>query len=464
MDMAYDFRSLGWSLRTSDGGLFGTSGIKHVRYKGEFDLSERLKTIELTLDEKEKSEIKLGLENHDLSYFDNALLMKGDEFSISFGYRVDLSELITARVMNIKGFETLTVECEVIESEFDSVEKTRTFKNVTRGQIADYLAKENGFRKVIIDRTNEIGTYYQDGISDRAFLYNIGIEIGLILSTRVESGMLTLHFHRRDLGVRPTRQYVWRGGYGLMKSFEITENSILGMAQEVEWLGYDPLEKKVVSGEASSQNTNKQSNLGGASSEINHTFAIGGETGRFGRVGNPGAAKFPTAKKRVVTPYTSSDECSTGADSDYQNTQEEQIKAKATVIGHPGIQISPQGIINISGLPKMLAGNYYVVGVKHKWSESGYVTEMDLRKDAVGLRPTDQSGMISAPGVPNTKTADDPDKLVPLTLTSGETGRTSVIYRKIYDPIFKQNPKLSPAQKTQTPLQKRQFLSEAWGK
>jgi phage protein D len=388
-----------------------------------FDITTRLKSIELNQKEEEKISIKMQFDNEDLKYFEDPKLMKGTEFTIAFGYPGHMSPIVNGKVDSIKGFTTLTVEAVGVESQFDFKQKNERHKYTTRAALVEKIAKRNGILRTVIDPSgfivNEIDEFNQVQSTDRQFLKQLADEIGLVCYITLETGVPTLHFHRRKLGTPPNTSFSWRGGKGLMKDFKITENSILGKPQEVTVSGLDTTNRVKVEAKVNSLTTSKKSSLG-AASEVNKDYFLDPETGSGPtRIKNPGAGKFDKVEKKVARPVETPTEAKEEAEGIYQTVQEEQIKAKATLIGSP--QLGVGMTIQILGLPKMLAGNYIIKSVKQKFG-NGFTTELELLRDAHSSLPVSQKNMVSSEGVTNTASPGDENQMIRVYSLNPETG------------------------------------------
>lgn len=407
---------------------YGTD-VGEAVMRDEFNLSLRLLQIQYDSKEDATSLIKLTFENEDLSYFDSQVLMKGAKFHLSFGYEGDLTEAFHAQVVSIKGFNVIEITAEIIEQGFNFVQNTTRFEGKTRSQVVEIIAKANNIINTRIAQTTDAHNYMQINKTDREYLRDLASEVGNIFYTSIESGVKSLYWGPRVLSQRPSHNFTWRGGHGMMKSFNITENSVLARPQEYSVSNYNSDTKKVVSGTVGSSNTAKKSSLGsadeisGEASAFSTNFTAGVETGRSGFVKTGVGVKV---SKNLIKPVDTDEEAQAEADGEYQADIEEQIKAKATLVGVTKLKVGD--IVKIDGLPTMLTGNYLIQALKHTWSNSGFVTELGLRRDGHTTLPGGSAGQVAGQGAVNKQSPGNPKKLVPVYLVGVETGKAQRAY------------------------------------
>ena len=118
---------------------------------------------------------------------------------------------------------------------------------------------------------------------------------------------------------------------------------------------------------------------------------------------------LPKAKAIIARPVESTEEAQEMVEGIVNESYEEALVAKMTVLGDPELDVGQ--IINVGGVPKMVAGNYYIQSVKHSLSGSGYQTTLDIRRDATGEIPGDPEQQVASPGEPNVKKPTAPTYL-----------------------------------------------------
>jgi len=413
----------GTSVPSSSGGVDPTlRAIVAKRQMGElrpFDLSKRCLSFEWKNAFDKKGRLILRIENQDLAYFDSPALMKGTSVSFSWGYNGNSSEVMEGFVSGMKGFQVVEIEITQDEGFLDWSQESTVWTARTRSQIAREIAQVAGFLRFKITETNDLADYKQIRETQREFLVRIAEEINFIVTTGMEAGVPVFSFHERIERKVPFKTYIWRGGQGFLKTFNITDNSIVGLPGSIEGAAYDP-DNRIPISATGSRLTSLSTPLGSV------TEVVDPETGstsfpdptRLKKAG--GKMIMATAEKRlgVLQKQVS------GA---WDKAQEAQFKAKATVVGDPRLDAT-QYII-IEGVPMMLKGIYYVAEISHKIA-SGYETGMTLIRNALGDLPIAPEQRTAVAGLPNTKKAAGAGDLIPHEMVN-PTGKTSF---RIYQP------------------------------
>lgn len=411
-----DRRTLVWSIKTDNGITYGGE-IGKERERGDygkwtvksgtFDPTRRMLSIDYSREKSKKGICKFDLYNEDLAYFMGPIFAKNQTLRFQFGYMGQTSEMLVGKITGIKGFTKLEVEVTLEEGGFDFEQKERVWIARTRSQIATAIAQENGFNRIVVEETKDLSSYTQDSVTDREFLLQIAEKIGFTMFTRIESGVPTLHFHKRSMDEAPTTEFVWRGGVGDLKDFDITENSLLGVPQEVEVEGFDEEERQMVSATGRAPK-----NSLGVTSEIANMSL---ETGAMA----PGTQKQTKTTLKVPSSVSSMGEAQEEADGIMADVNQTVIKAKAKLVGSPRLD---QGMsIKITGMPTMLGGNYYIEKIGHKLDSGGFETELQLLRTGWGS-PTSEDSAGGADGSPNRKSVGDKKALSGVSLESGGEG------------------------------------------
>jgi len=381
--------------------------------------------------------------------------MKGEKFDFSFGYPDELSDLITAQVVSFKGFTTLKIESIVVESKFNWVQKSENFQGFSRAELVQLIAQRNGFKKTVISPTDgyDYGPFFQVSETDREFLRRLGKEYGYRLWVTLEHGVQTLHWGRRKLSSRPAAEVEWRSGFGLMKKFQI-EGNILGVAQAAKGVGYDPTMRTAVSGQASTVKNAKQGSLS-KMSEINQQSFIDSDTGILYQPSTlegdkpPGAAattpvnsaasRFPPASEILPRPVLSNAEAKRNADTEFQENQEDQLKAKITLVGNAKMKVGR--LIKIKGVPEMIGGDYHIDRATQILSTSGFETKLELSKDGTNQLPGPEKIGGAAKKMGKQSKVELP-KLIPVGEIDKDTGELFRVHVPDSDSIFDQHPLL----------------------
>jgi phage protein D len=371
---------------------------------GKFNPSQRLLSLEYSRAKDKKGSVQFKFYNEDLAYFESPYFIKGKTIEFSFGYAEETSEVFMAVIDGVRGFREIEVAATVAENEFDTTEISQYWPNTSRSTIAQTIAYENGFQLLDIDMVQETRDFCQNKDTNRVFLRSLALDCGFEFFTRLENGILVFHFHAKRKEARPFWKLTWRGGQGNMKDFNITENNVLGMPGVIEMVDWDPdsrTEIRAVSG--------PQKNSLAPATEVVAEYAPTGEIYKA----------ILAAKAIIPKPLVDMLDAKAQADKEAEAYQEEQMKATAMLVGEPGYDAGY--VVELAGLPEVLAGNWFVEAVKHSMGENGYTTELTLMRDSTGLVPSSDE-WNAAGGQPNTKTAGDPNALKPVIAENAQTG------------------------------------------
>jgi len=268
---ALDRRTLAWGMTVgnefygSEPGANPTTGGSSLggQTVTSFDISSRLKSIKFKAEEGKKTSIEMVLYNEDLAYFEVPVLMKGQEFFLTFGYPGAMISEITAKISNIKGFKQIKIISEAVDL-FNFEQRNSIWKASLPSDIITIMAKRYGFVKTVIEPTFSIfdlGDWSQLNQTDYEFCNMLADLCGFKFYISVENKIPTLHFHRRNHSAPPLDIFTWRGGNGDLKNFDITENSILGTPQTVTTSGYDVRNRQPITNETNALTTSKKQPL-----------------------------------------------------------------------------------------------------------------------------------------------------------------------------------------------------------
>jgi phage protein D len=408
-----------WVIK-KDGQTWGNAQPRTRLQTGRrFILSERVLNFVFEEEEQKRDKVMLTLDNHDLAYFDDPVLMKDEAFTFSFGFAGNLSLPRTARVKGISGFEQLKLEAYSDDSALVSEQRIETHVNARRSDIAQAVAARNKFARTVIKPTTKLETLQQSGITDWQFLLELAEPIGYSVFVTFEQGMEVLNFRPRPHTSTPTRRFSWYGGggpkvpgqqVGRLVKFKIDDNTIYNKPAVIESRGYDPDNHVPVSGIAQRGATAVQ--------------PLGAVTEIAGPDAGPGKA---TSKQVNVSGKESLADVKADADARYTFAQDSQLKATINIEGDP--TLFSQTIIELTGLPRMLAGNYLVKATKHLVGSGGYLLTAKVMRDAVSSLPVTPGNAPSTGGIPNTKKAKDAGQLTPL-YSFDSQGREVIIYKR----------------------------------
>lgn len=374
--------------------------VYRKRRRTVFDLSDRVTGFEYESEEKKKDKVTIIIENQDLGFFESPVLMKGTDFSFSFGYSDQFAPGSEAKVKGIRGMEQLRVEAYGKVLGLTTEQKTRQWTFLTRSDIVEQIAREHGILRTRVTPSVTDVTLPQVGITDWQFLIELAEPLGYSVYFTIEQGVRVLNWRFRSHVGMPIRLFEWgqpsqayqRGTRSApLLDFKIDSKSE-GTASKVKVSGHDPDARKPI-------------NVTGDSITTPPVAADGPNT----EIATPeeSAGRNEATVQVVPTAHASIQWVRDEAQARYKWSQEDQLTATAMIEGDPTLTIGQ--IVEIGRVPKYLAGNYYVKAVKHTIGADGYRTRMKLTRNAVGLLPMGAGKQTPAPGPPNKKSARDAD-------------------------------------------------------
>jgi len=349
-------------IRVNEGGVFF---IKIVPEKGEaIDLpAERVESFNFEDRSVGVDKLTLQVNNSDLAFFEDPILLPGNKIEFTFGYPSKLSFKRAMKVKVVKGFLRLTVEAYGKESDFHHEKLTKTWKGLSVDEIAAQMAKDMGHTKTSISASNVKRQVVQQSQETYAqFLMRWGARLGCEWFIDVDD---TFHFHPRDHQQAPVRTFVWRGAKDrseIVLTPEL-EHSVKNKPGSMETVAVDPKKKKVRKHKASKSNVS--------------TSVLGPAT--LVQEAVPFSSK--PLRSLSLQAWHNDQHLKETAEAKYRVTQQSQLKLRLPVVGDP--TLTAKRVIRLENFGTLLNGNYYVVRAVHKIS-GGYYTDLELRRDAIG--------------------------------------------------------------------------------
>jgi phage protein D len=371
--------------------------------------------IGFTFDDAESKADKLSLQldNYDLSLFDREDLMGGATLEVSWGYAGNMAVPRRVVVKKLKGFSTLEVEGQALSTLMNHEAKTRSWENVTRSAVAREIAEEHGHQGQFIDveDTGEVlDVVNQTAETDARFLRRLAAREEF--EFYVDDG--GFHFHERRQDAAPTHVFTWYAdpGRGDILSINV-ESDLIKRAGRVTVRGRDPMSRSTIES-SSSNDTAGRSTLaevvevvdpesGSTSLESRNATASVHPTSAptAGRAARESAARFRRAERATV-------------------------KLSMQVVGDPTLHA--KSIVEVRGVSGLLSGKYYVTGVKHVISSSGYTCELKLTRDGQGRRARQVAR--EQRGERNTSRPRTDGEMTQVEAVDPETGATRIEYRR----------------------------------
>ncbi len=375
------------------------------------DLSDRVISFTFEDAEHRADKLVLSVNNWDLRNFDEPAWRKGNLLEVSWGYPGEMAPARQVVIQKVTGFQTLNVEGYAKSVLMNQMARCRVFENLRRSDVAQQVAKENGYGPNLqdIEDTEEVfPVITQARMTDAQLLRHLAAKEGFEFFIDFDG----LHFHQRRLGQRPVRTLQWYTApeVGELLSLNV-ENDVTAKPGAVQVRGRDPIAKKDID-ERGSNATTERDTLAEVI-EIPDTETL--ETRLERRVASeeirPTSHPTASAAKRE-------------ADARYRSVQHTTVQLTATTMGDPSLLAKT--VLEMQGIGRRLSGKYNVRSAKHKIDSSGYTVELKCIRDG-----TSEVGGIASKGKLNPFRAEDHDEgaLRPVEVVSGETGETRIEYR-----------------------------------
>jgi len=343
-------------------------GEKGRRLEG---VEDRVLSFEFVDNDAKADKLKLTLDNWDLANFDDMIWRKGSIVEATWGYAGLFHPTVQCVIQKVTGGQQLTVECLAKSILMHKEKKSRVFIAKRRADVAAQIAVERGFTDPALVHIEDTVVVYesiaQAGLTDAQLLAKMAKQEGFVFYVDWQG----FHFHRRNLGQTPARVFHWYADptAGDVKSLEI-ENDVTARAGSVSVTGRDPIKRSSYKATADNDKTKRQG-LAPQPEVQSIDYAMS----------SVGEVSLRRLKTHEVTPSAAPNAkaAQRKADGDFSSTQLGTVKLKATIIGDP--TMVAKSVVEWRGLGRRLSGNYYVKTVTHKIDSSGYVCDLECKRD-----------------------------------------------------------------------------------
>jgi phage protein D len=332
--------------------------------------------------------LTLTFDNQDRTLFNYKFLQVGVIIRFRHGYMnpEELSRYVYFKIVDRKGFEDLKIECQEITSIIGfSEQKSKYWLDSELTPIVQEIATENQVPKIeTVERKDRTGTvlnfdYFQPGVEDFAFLYNLGRAIGYQVWFEDD----TLYFLPRQYGQTP---YMKFGYYSLSgRDFRIGE---IGEGQIVE---FKP--------QQNAMHKRGEFAAGGIDYETKESFFIKekGETKKVTYLGSKlwdydaQMGRFKKLKKArlVRVPLRNKQEAEDVLGGRWIEETSDAITADMVLVGEPNIRA--RRVVQVDNVGPY-TGKYYVKEVTHSFGSGPYESVAKLSRNAAF---DDESGKYS---------------------------------------------------------------------
>lgn len=392
---------------------------------GQHEVSERVISLAYDDDEAKADKLTLSVDNFDLSNLDAPIWKSGNKLEVSWGYPGNMSPPRLMAIQSVKGSVTLTVEALDPSIFMNKVQKIRTFEKKKRSEVAAQIATEAGYgpdQQFIEDTEIVLPQVTQARMTDAQLLRDMAKREGFEFFVDFDG----FHFHRRKLGQRPLRRFVYYTDLtGDIISWNIENDLYVKKAGGITQKGIDPKTKEPFSVDGDNVSTKDQTALAPLKTIIT------GISGRDGSVtGDFEAASGTSAVGR--SQETTKEAAQRSVSGAYTKNQMNAAELTMECRGDPAM--IAKTIVTVDGIGKTISGNYYVSNVQHKVGQ-GYVMTMKVKRDgktapnnaaAYANQNTTPAGKgVPAAGPTNTaepkdaKPGDPPADLIPIAARDG---------------------------------------------
>jgi uncharacterized protein len=400
------------------------------------DLGGRVIALSFEESTRKAAKARLEFDNHDLSLFDRAELAGGALWELAWGYTDAMAPPRRLVVRKLTGFETLVLEAHGVAVLLDRHVRTRTFHHVSRAQVARLIAREHGYDDPFLHVDDEgplLDTIVQAGETDARLLRRLAVAEGRQFFVD-RSG---LHFHRPRGTDGPVRVLSWRDpARGDVLSIHI-ESNLAQRVGRVEARGRDLLSKRDVTAAPTKDSTPRPV----LAPSVEVVEPVHAETGA-----SAVTVRTSTIEVGALPPVPAiATEAQARARARFTQAEAPSVKLSMQVVGDPAL--APDQVVEVRGIGPRFSGLFRVFEVKHQVSASGYLCDLNLRRDGVSTRTRDRGGTRHGQtqgGDPVPRTGPAPGALGERRLVDPETGRELTLYVPTPFPLGAHDPEGRP--------------------
>lgn len=307
-----------------------------------------------------------GRSGNKLDYllFDGSILDFGKTFSVEFRNAGGSAVLFAGRIMAMEGGYSATRPPELTvlaEDRFQDLRmerRTRSFENVTDGDVFQRIASQQGMTTQIdLESTPQYRTLAQVNQSDLAFLRERAVAVDAQLWIEDK----TLHVQSRT---RRKSSEVTLELQGNLLEFQVTAD-LAHQRSSVKVCGWDIGAKQAIEVQAT------ESSLGEEKTGLRTGSSILGQ------------ALAERHERIALSVPLSRDEADAMAKARYRERARRFVTGTGLALGEPKLRVGTR--LTLSGLGKPFAGSYFVTRARHAFdTQEGYRTEFDVERAGIG--------------------------------------------------------------------------------
>lgn len=379
------------------------------------DLSDRVFELVYEDEEAKADKLTLKVNNFDLSNFDDPIFAKGTVLEVRWGYPGNLTPSREVVIQKVTGFQILSVEALDKGILMNKVTRSRTFERMTRSQVVELLAAEEGYSadRLHVEATDVVYDHIvQARMTSAQFMKLLASKEGFEFYVDFDG----LHWHRKKLAQRPLREFVWYTDPNAGDLLELdVENDITAKPAAVTQKGRDPIKKETFEVTADDQST-KRDGTAAVLEVIDPRKATTYETAA-GAVTPAGmATTSPTTEPNAAA-------AKRAVDGQFRQAAITVVILKGKCIGDP--DLLAKSVVRVSGI-RSLSGNYYLSSVKHTVTPGAYVCEWKGKSDGRSSAPSANAKPAPSSAAVNTQEPKSDDgSLDPIERIDGRRATTS---------------------------------------
>lgn len=376
------------------------------------DLSDWVDKVEIA-DSKERDNMISVTVYDDIDYkvVDSKGLFKGADLTVQFGFMgtasvvgVHKGKVVEINTRYTKGACT-TIRAYDKGNYIKTNNRNTVWKNKTSSQIAETIATNNGL-SIIVDQTTKVwDSIPQGNRSDIEFLrYLAGRETDGDFHTYLRDDVL--YFTKERLDEEAVNLYKI-GADERVLSFDVKDEHAANRAQGggTQLIMVD---RNKAIGKIGVNNDNMRNNISlgsyveqfindGSFHFTTKTEKPASATTWYGKALDKGMSVVTKLGEDIVhkiipTPDVGKDVATNIGNRQTKHSKLKQISATLTIVGDP--RLKPNQIITISNVAKRHAGNWIVTECRHRIDSGGFLTVLELNRNATGVG-TDKAGTVN---------------------------------------------------------------------
>lgn len=354
------------------------------------DITDYIDTFDYEDCLHEDDMLTLKITDKSLAFLENKYLEVGKMVLFKFGYlKGAFSELHKARITDVESnygeLISTTLKCYDMGTVMKKSTHSKVWKMKRSSEIAAEIAKKYALATQIEETKKIHPTLAQGGKTDFQFLS--------YLATLEENGSYrffikddVLHFTKTNFKQSSRRIFVYRDNSeeANLISFkpawrESTQDS---SADTLKMTGFDPLLQQSKEKTFHNGNTKEDVRLGNAVPSYN---ANGEKIDQSAKLITGNASSIQSQSSNTFsTPDFSLDSISNKAQHHKKKQSQKILVATLVIEGDPNLRADE--LISIAGVAKIHSGNWYIEKIKHSITQSGYLSTLELSKNAINAK------------------------------------------------------------------------------